>query len=226
MTNHFKLICWVAQGELHMISEKEAQDLIETFIMLRDKSSSSKKEDDLKEFKKHEQKCMTKFKYLVDMRTSHYRNFSNFEDLQQEGFEALIKSMKTYNPKKGNFFFWAHKYIGTRVSRTANCHTTIKFPLKFAKANTPKRETSIPILIEQVHNPVDLYEAAESSFILNKALGDLSEKNHETVNMIFGLSYDREFSLAKTSKKMQVSRASCEKILKDSLNDLRDKISI
>jgi len=88
-----------------MLTEQEAQDLMTNFISLREKYNETKTKEDLVKFKNHERECINKFKYLVTMKTGRYKAFSNYEDLNQEGLEALVKSMKNYNPKKGIFFF-------------------------------------------------------------------------------------------------------------------------
>ena len=136
-----------------MLTEQEAQDLMTTLIDLREKSKNSEDFSVKRQLAKHERVCMAKFKYLVTMKTGRYKVFSNYDDLNQEGFEALIKSMNNYDKNKGSFFWWAHKYIDTRISRSANLHTTIRFPLKVAKNNTPHKETLMPTLIEEKYCP-------------------------------------------------------------------------
>src|SRR6202046_3279692 len=101
-----------------MISHQEAQQLMSEFVRLRKKAKSNPKYKF--ELQKIENLCMEKFRYLVTMRTNRYKNFSNHEDLIQEGYEALLKAMNSYNPNKGNLFWWIHKYIDTRISRSAN----------------------------------------------------------------------------------------------------------
>ena len=87
-------------------------------------------------FEKQQKICVEKFKYLITMKTNRYKKFSNYEDLNQDGYEALLKAMKNYNPDKGIFFYWAFKYINTRISRCANLHTAIRYPLKYSKTNS------------------------------------------------------------------------------------------
>ena len=103
-----------------MLTEQEAQDLMIKLIDLRGQVMTSEGNTIKKDLRRHEQVCIEKFKYLVTMKTGRYKAFSNYDDLNQEGFEALIKAMNNYNPKKGSFFWWAHKYIDTRISRSAN----------------------------------------------------------------------------------------------------------
>ncbi len=103
-----------------MLTEIEAQDLMIKLIDLRKRAKEAGDPKIISELKKHEKICMEKFRYLVTMKTGRYKAFNNYDDLNQEGFEALVKAMNNYNPKKGSFFWWAHKYIDTRISRSAN----------------------------------------------------------------------------------------------------------
>src|SRR5688572_1576285 len=136
-----------------MLTEQEAQDLMIKLIDLRGQIQTSEEKSLKKDLQRHEKICIEKFKYLVTMKTGRYKAFSNYDDLNQEGFEALIKAMNNYNPKKGSFFWWAHKYIDTRISRSANLHTTIRYPLKVAKNTTPHKEAVMPLLIEERYCP-------------------------------------------------------------------------
>ena len=84
------------QERIRMLTEQEAQALMVKLVDLREKikeTDESKRSSLLVELHKHEQLCMEKFRYLVTMKTGRYKAFSNYDDLNQEGFEALIKSM-------------------------------------------------------------------------------------------------------------------------------------
>jgi RNA polymerase sigma factor (sigma-70 family) len=208
-----------------MISMKEAQDLIGKFILLRNKIKS-KNSRDLQAFKEHERLCIEKFQYLVSMRTEKYRGFSNYDDLNQEGYEALIKAMKNYNIKRGNFFWWAHKYIATRISRSANLHTTIRYPLKYAKTNTPHRETILPLLIEYRFCPDKDLENVELSKIVSDSLKHLNRQQRKVMKLIFGLTGDKPYSVNKICKKMNISRIRCLQTIDTSMDILKQHIKL
>ena len=178
------------------------------------------------QLQEHETKCMEKFKYLVTMKTSRYKTFSNYEDLNQEGFEALIKAMKTFKPNRGSFFAWAHKYIGTRISRSANLHTTIRFPLKVAKNNTPHKETIIPLQIEERFCPDKELEQSQSTLAVQQAFTFLNANQKEIINLAYGFSGDKPMSINKICKKLNISRLHCLKTINGALSIMRDKIKI
>jgi len=155
-----------------MLTEQEAQDLMNKLFSLRKESQNDSK---IKvELDKHEKICIEKFKYLVTMKTGKYKSFNNFDDLNQEGYLGLVTAMKNYNPSLGSFFWWAHKYIDTRISRSANLHTTIRYPLKVAKNTPPHKETIMPIIIEERYCPDKQLEEAQLSHIMSGALYNFS----------------------------------------------------
>lgn len=209
-----------------MLNMEEAQQLMETFIELRAKAHESNSEEDRVNFEKHERICIEKFTYLVTMKTGKYKSFSNYEDLNQEGMEALVKAMKNYNPKKGNFFWWGHKYIDTRISRSANLHTTIRYPLKVAKATAPHKESILPLLIEEQYCPDKELEASQTSHAVETALNSLNEEQKNIVNLAYGFNGEKPLSINKICKKLNISRLNCIKLINSSLTILKENIKL
>lgn len=209
-----------------MLTEQEAQDLMTTLIDLRAKAKDLGDPKIITELKKHEGICMDKFRYLVTMKTGRYKAFSNYEDLNQEGFEALVKSMNNYNPKKGSFFWWAHKYIDTRISRSANLHTTIRYPLKVAKANTPHKESVMPLLIEERYCPDKELEESQSLSAIHNAVSMLSSEQKEVISLAFGFEGDKPMSINKICKKLSISRLSCIKTINSALSTMKENIKV
>lgn len=207
-----------------MLTEQEAQDLMAKLVDLKNQAKIS---EDLKirqELTRHEIKCISAFKYLVTMKTGRYKAFSNYDDLNQEGFEALIKAMKTYNPKKGSFFAWAHNYISTRISRSANLHTTIRYPLRVAKENTPHKEAVMPIMIEERYCPDKELENLQTNQAVQFALDRLDDQQKEIINLAYGLDGDKPVSINKICKKLGISRLNCIKIINSALASMREHI--
>jgi len=209
-----------------MLNDQEAHDLMIKFIDLRTKFKETGDSKIEVQFKAHEQECIEKFRYLVTMKTGRYKAFSNYEDLNQEGFEALIKAMKTFKPNKGSFFAWAHNYIGTRISRSANLHTTIRFPLKVAKANTPHKESVMPVQIEERYCPDKELEESQTTFAIQSALSILSPIQKEIINLAYGFDGDKPMSINKICKKLSISRLSCIKTINGALSTMKDNIKI
>ena len=209
-----------------MITEQEAQDLMLKLVDLRIKSKDSNDAKILSELKKHEQICMEKFRYLVTMKTGRYKAFSNYDDLNQEGFEALTKAMANYKPNKGSFFWWAHKYIDTRISRSANLHTTIRFPLKVAKKQAPHKESVLPLLIEERHCPDKELEEVQTTHLIQSAISSLTEGQKQIISLAYGLDGDKTLSINKICKKLSLSRATVTKTLSSAMDSLKESIKL
>lgn len=209
-----------------MLTEQEAQDLMIKLIDLRKIVKESGDNKIVSELKKHEKICVEKFKYLITMKTGRYKAFSNYDDLNQEGYEALIKAMNNYNPKKGSFFWWAHKYIDTRISRSANLHTTIRYPLKIARETTPHKEAIMPTLIEEHHCPDKELESSQLNNAIQEAFLTLTKEQQEIINLAYGFSEDKPISINKICKKMNISRLSCIKTINTALSLMKDNIKV
>jgi len=209
-----------------MISVEESVLLMDKFIQLRSKYSETGNSKDLLEFKKHEKLCIEKFKYIVAMHTDKYRGFFNYDDLIQEGYEALIKSMKNFQPTLGSFFWWAHRYIETRVSRSANLHTAIRYPLKYAKLNPPHKETTLPIMIESRFCPDKNLESMETQKAIQAAMKHLNKKQQNIISLAFGFDGGKPLSVNKICKKLDITRLNCIKTINMALNVLKQNIRI
>lgn len=207
-----------------MLNEQEAQQLIDKLLELKELSKTNKSK--IIELKRHEAICVSKFKYLITMRTCHYQNFSNHEDLVQEGYEALTRAISTYKKSKGSFFWWAHKYIDTRISRSANLHTTIRYPLKIAKNNKPHKEVDLPILIEKKYNPDSLLENAQLSSIIEESLSKLLKEEREIIIAFYGLNGDKPKKITKISRDLSISKESCEKYLNSGMISLKENLKL
>lgn len=209
-----------------MLTEREAQDLMAKLVDLKSRVQDLDDPKIRQELNRHEKKCISQFKYLITMKTGRYKSFHNYEDLNQEGLEALVKAMKTYNPKKGSFFAWAHNYIGTRISRSANLHTTIRYPLKVAKAIPPHKESILPIMIEERYCPDKEMESMQLSRSMNLAFECLTDKQKEITNLAYGLDSDRPMSINKICKQLNISRLNCIKLIDTAILSMKENIII
>lgn len=209
-----------------MLNMEEAQNIMVKFIELREKFKETKSLQDKRALEIHQRECVEKFSYLITMRTSRYKNFSNYEDLNQEGQEALIKAMNSFNPNKGCFFAWAHNYVSTRISRSANLHTTIRFPLKVAKAHPPHKESIMPVQIEERFCPDKQLEESQTTQAIQGALSFLSREQQEIISLAYGFDGDKPMSINKICKKLNISRLSCIKTISSALSSMRENIKI
>lgn len=216
----------VSNSGKDMLSKDDAQKLMQTFISLRNKVKETNSKEAHNEFLLFERHCIEKFKYLVFMRTSKYKGFANYDDLNQDGLEALVKAMKNYDPKKGIFFYWAHQYIDTRIARNANQHTAIRFPLKFAKVNKPYRESKLPVLVDGRMSSEFSFENKEMNNLLYSAVNNLSRQQKRIVKLLYGIDQKEPLSINKISRKLKISRIKCIQTLHQAMEILKQYILI
>ena len=217
-----KVVCLLA--DKIMIDEQEAQKLMFKLSSLKEEF---KKNPNLeKQLKNHENLCIEKFKYLILMKTYKYKSFNNYEDLKQEGYEALLKAMINYDPKKGSVFWWFHKYIDTRISRCANLHTTIRYPLKYSVKVTPHKENFIPIISDTKYCPHKKLESVEMFTMINKGYSILNNEQKQVIDLVFGIDCDKPKSIKKVCDILGISRSSCIKIIKSSFKLLKDNLKL
>lgn len=205
---------------------QEADELIKKYVELRDKHKQSKSLNLIKKLQKQETICLQKFNYLVLMKTARYKNFHNYDDLNQEGLEALLKAMKSYHPERGSWFWWAHKYIGTRISRSANTHTAIKFPLKYAKETTPFREPALPMLVDKLPLAADMIERKETIKMVKANFVHLNSGQKKIIKMLYGISGEEPKSVSKICQQLKVSRENCLNTIEQAFSILRENVKL
>jgi RNA polymerase sigma factor (sigma-70 family) len=210
-----------------MITEQDAQKLMIALIKLRKKAQETNQTKDIAAYRHQEQLCIEKFKHLIIIRAARYRGFSNYEDLVQEGYESLLRAMKNYDPKKGSWFYWAHKYIDTKIARMANAHTAIRYPIRVARETTPHRETELPIMVEQQLCPELQQERNELLGLMETALTTLPDTQKRVLELYYGFDGDRPLSISAICKQLQISRKNCLTLLEGAHKTLReDKITL
>ena len=151
------------------ITKEEIDEVAIKYITLREKAKTGNKSDQLR-FDAYKNICAQRFKSLIVHHTRKYRRFSNHVDLEQDGFEALINALGTFDPEKGSFAWWANRYIKTRVQRKANAHSTIKFPIKKAREVKPYKISTMPIRVAPGPTPLEEVEQMESSKHIGNAM--------------------------------------------------------
>ena len=210
-----------------MLTEQESSDLMNKLIALRIKAKELKDPKIISELERHERLCIEKFKYLILMKTSRYKSFSNYDDLNQEGFVALLKAMKTFNPKKGCFFSWAHHYISTRISRSANLHTTIRYPLKIAKEISPHKEPLMPIMVEHKFCPDKELELCQMERAIHNAIDtSLTNDQKEIIKLAYGFNNEKPMSINKICNTLNISRINCIKSINNTISIIKDNIKL
>jgi RNA polymerase sigma factor (sigma-70 family) len=200
----------------------EIEELVAKYLSLRDKVKKSKEFS--KEFDQYQNYCMKKLRFLVDQRTYKYKKFSNFPDLEQDGFEALLLSLRTFDHTKGSFTWWADKYITTRISRAANTHSTIRFPLKKARELKPFKTSVIPVIVDSNPDVLENISTSETTQLVLKAIHELPESHQKLINLIYGFEGMKPHSIGNALKTLSLSRPQCVKILAEAKSQIKEKL--
>lgn len=202
----------------------ELQELIQNYLDLKEKASESP--EDLKNFKTYQNVCMEKLKYLVNRWVAKYKKFSNYPDLEQDGFEALLMSLESYKPEKGPFKCWADLYIKTKVSRAANAHSTIRVPIKKAKDLKPYKVNSVPEMDDESQNPFkDLHDQRNVNKI-NEAVASLSQEERDIINLTYRLNGHRSKTATNVIKTLNITRQKYSKLLNQAKKNLKKNIEV
>jgi RNA polymerase sigma factor (sigma-70 family) len=205
------------------LSKDITNNIAKEFIKYRKKSKLNKNtESQFNSFKNYVANFLSP---LITSRIYKYKNFNNYADLQQEGFEAILLALKTYQPKRGDFIWWAKKYINTKVSRAANSHSTIKIPIKKAKNNPPIKENQFPFLLDFA-DPEDYMNKKELSKAVIDAIDSLLEEEKRVILMVYEFKKYNSFTVTDVSKELKITRHECMGLLNRAKKKLRSKLSI
>ncbi|HVI40235.1 MAG TPA: sigma-70 family RNA polymerase sigma factor [Anaerovoracaceae bacterium] len=204
------------------LTQEEINGIADKFIALRDKAEKSKSKKIRTQYKQYQNYCMDKLKFLVLNKVGKYRKFSNYIDLEQDGYEALILALRTYVPGKGAFSWWADKYISTRVSRAANAHSTIRFPLKKAKEVRPFKMSIIPIVIDSSPDALENLESSQTTQNILEAIKQLPDQHQTIINMTFGFNGVKQHSIGNVTKQLSISRPQFLKLLEEAKTKLKE----
>lgn len=203
---------------MERLNEDEAKEILDELVKLRKKYKRNSAYRVA--YERQEQLCSKKFDYLVTSKLYKYRAFANYEDLKQDGRMALILALRNFDPKKGSFFWWANRYITTKIKRQANGHSTIKFPIREAREVQPYKVSQLPIMVDS--NP-DALEAMESN--------EIKEKVHQAISRlpadqrkILELNGIKSYSISRIAKELKIARPDCTRLLNEAKKNLKQSL--
>lgn len=206
-------------------SYEEINNVAKEFLRLKNLAEKTpKNKAAVAKYKKYQNYCALKLEYLIDIKVNKYRKFSNYIDLKQDGFEALMLAFKTYNPSKGDFTWWANKYINTRVSRSANTHSTIRYPLKKSKENQPYKVSKIPEIISN-ENPLQQVEDINDFELVMQAINNLPSLQKQIILMYHEFDGGKNASINKICNSLSISRNICLQCLEEAKVSLKDQLT-
>lgn len=211
-----------------MITEKEALELFANLKSAEVVYKQNPTHTNKSILDKIETEAITKLDYLVKMKSSRYKRFPNYDDLNQDGLEALIKGLKTYKVNKGSIFWWLHKYIDTKISRSANQHSTIRFPLRIAKDLIPIKEQLTNKVLKTQFDAIVTEPEIENRDLMNRVLegcADLTKDQKDIMFDHFGLNNNDPKTIKQICTERHLSKKVVELSLKNSLEKIKKIIN-
>lgn len=205
---------------MYRLTQEEIDEIAAKYIELREKANGGEQKDIFR-FEAYQNTCVQKLYSLIVHHTRKYKRFSNHIDLEQDGFEALINALSTFDPIKGSFAWWANRYIKTRVQRKANAHSTIKFPIKKARDVKPYKISTMPIRMDPGLTPLEEIERLEDIENINQAMQSLTDSQRLIINMKYGFNGMRECPVGMILKELSISRQQYSKLLCEAENQIK-----
>lgn len=209
--------------------QERINNLLDRLVALRRKCAKSRSVKLKREFEQVQEQCAVELDYLVEARTRKYKGFSNYDDLRQDGRLALYLALQSYEPEKGNFFWWANKYIKTKISREANRHSTIKIPLKHTKHVTPYKVSQLPVIVDNDPNALENISKTEVDTMIRTAVSRLPDDQRRVIELHYEMNGSRRVesqSIGKICNALSITRANCVNLLNQAKENLRKELSI
>ena len=153
---------------------------------------------DTQQIKRIHDQIITDLSFLVYSNTSRYRKFSNYEDLNQEGFVGLIKATKRFDHRRfPNFFVFANQWILNGIMRSAKKHDVVYNPKRIKTVYCGDDQLMPPD--ESAECVDEQYETKERNGIVNDAISSLPVRDRGILMNLFGIN-SGEHTLRETEK--------------------------
>lgn len=206
--------------------EERINWLLDKLVFLREKCKKTKSIKLKKEFEIIKKECVSELDYLVETRTLKYKGFANYDDLCQDGRLALCMALNTYDPKKGNIYAWAHRYIKTKVKREANRHSVMKIPIKHTKTITPYKVSQLPVIVDNDPSVLDSISDDETVEIVRSAVKKLPDDQRRVIELHFEIKGRREpNTIGDICDTLGIKRVYCLKLLSEAKKTLKQELA-
>lgn len=206
-------------------SKIEINQAVKEYLGAKIKLKKRKTKKNKIEFEKAQKIIIEKTTHLVIMRCNKYKMFPNYSDLLQEGYEGLLQGLLTFDNKKGDFCWWANKYIKTRITRLANKHSTIHVPMHKTKFIIPHKVSKMPEIVD-LNDPENEFEDKEIQKTVRAALKMLPIEEQQVITSVFEFYPSSAGSVSQTSRNMNVSRTVCETLLNRAKENFKNNLSL
>jgi hypothetical protein len=130
-------------------------------------------------------------------------------------------ALNTFKPNRSSFTWWADKYISTRLSRSANAHSTVRVPIKHAKESKPLKSSIIPLIIDDRNGYSEL-EMKDVQKRVNEAVNKLPDINKKIISMLYGLNGIRQYNITQLCEKFSLNKSESMRLVNESKKKLKN----
>jgi RNA polymerase sigma factor (sigma-70 family) len=161
---------------------------------------------------------INKLSFLVYNQTRQYKKFPNYDDLVQEGFIGLIKSVRKFKWEMfPNFFVYSNQWIRHYVKRAASKFDVVYNPDRTRVIYSEPDDDEI----DKGDTPEEAYFNNERSIRINEILDGFPEREREIVRKIFGLNGQGKQTLREIGPQFNMTYERVRQIKNNVLNKLR-----
>jgi len=169
--------------------------------------------------RKRQNDIVDKLAFLVYGHARPYRNFSNYEDLVQEGFVGLLKAVRKFQwARFPNFFVYSNQWIRHNIKYAASRFDVVYNPNRNRVIySEPTEEEEVPL--EEL--PEEVVFNKERAIYVDKVLSELPRRDREIVQMIFGLGGYRAQTLREIGPQFNLTYERVRQIKNNVIDRLR-----
>jgi DNA-directed RNA polymerase specialized sigma subunit len=95
-----------------------------------------------------------------------------------------------------------------------------------AKENTPHKENIMPLLIEENYCPDKEFEVSQTHQLIYSLLDKLPEEQKNVVDLMYGISGDKSYSINKVCNNLGISRTACLKLYDEAIINMKKAVKV
>jgi len=194
------------------------EEVMEIFRYI-EKVKNEQPKDYIKKIEKLQNNIVNELAFLVFYQAKPYKCFPNYEDIVQEGHIGLIKAVRRFDYTRfPNFFVFADQWIWNNIKRAASKFDVVYNPTKkrviYAEA--------VRFDEEDITTPENSFITDENIQKINKALGQLSDRERIIIEKTYGIKDGKECSLREIGPQLNLTHERIRQIKNEVLNKLKD----
>lgn len=166
----------------------------------------------------------SKLSFLVYQIAKPYKKFQNYEDILQEGFIGLLKSVRKFDYSKyPNFFLYSYQWIKHSIKRSASKFDIVYNPSKKRVVYadfSEQEEQEDPNYLEE------LYFEKEVAIKIRNILNTLPSREKIIMEKTFGIKSEDCESLRNIGSQLDITHERVRQIKNETIEKLKNNPTI